>query len=356
MTLTGGHQQDVLAFFDQMIVEGTRLNALVTRSAAYLDCAVGIRLTDGTGVAKDPDGSDLSCLTPAAALRAAVVDGGEAWLARPDGPREGDEFALRRFVVAARAVSRNFDVGPGSAAQISPLETLVEGAVTGASASVALRRLNLRASEPIRVVVVIGAEADFARFVPHLVAMNRVVAHAGFDRRHVVLVAIDNGAPVRFDDVPTGLRVAQSRTFEAQHIRDAYLSARMALRFALASPRDKGPYTPIDAVFANAENVGCFEVLTTLLPDYVSGIDDIKALDQLVTEHGTDILRVLEAYAATESLRKAAAQLFMHHNSVSYWVRKAERVLGFQTDAPYRRARLMLALCLRRSRDNSLEL
>jgi hypothetical protein len=350
------HEHDILDFFDQQIVEGARMESVVAPSAAFLDCTLGIRLADGTGVAYAADGQEVSPNAPATALTRQLVRGGEVWLARSERLLDTDEFALRRFAVTTQAISRTVRPAPGGPTRTSPLQTLIDGSADGAATSMALRSLGMRAAEPIRVVIAAGPPGCWSQLSQHLAERNRVVGRAGINLRHVALVSVEPDSIVDLCDIPAGLRVAQSRTFQAQYARDAYLNARMALHFALASPRDTGPYLPIEGTFSNAENVGCYEAITALPPEYISSIDDIKALDILVKEHGTEILHVLEAYAATESLRKAAAQVFMHHNTVAYWVRKSERVLGFQSDAPYRRSRLMLALCLRRVRENTEEL
>jgi hypothetical protein len=350
------HEHDILDFFDQQIVDGARMESVVAPSAAFLGCTLGVRLADDTGIAYAPDGQQVSPIAPATALTRQLARGGEVWLARTEQLLETDEFALGRFAVTAQAISRTARATTGMPARPCPLQTLVDGAADGAATSMALRSLGLRAAEPIRVVIAAGPPGAWSRLAQHLAERNRVVCRAGVNLRHVALVSLEPDAMVDIHDIPVGMRVAQSRVFQAQYTRNAYLNARVALHFALASPRDTGPYLPIEGAFPSGDSVGCYEAITALPPDYISSIDDIKALDVLVEEHGTAILQVLEAYAATESLRKAAAQVFMHHNTVAYWVRKSERVLGFQSDAPYRRSRLMLALCLRRVRENSAEL
>lgn len=354
--MTAIHDQDILDFFDQQIVEGAQMESVVAPSAAFLDCTLGIRLADDTGIAHASDGREVSPIAPATALTRQLARGGEVWLARSGHLLETDEFALARFAVTTQAISRTARATFGIPARTSPLQTLVDGTADGAATSVALRSLGLCSADLIRIVIGAGTPGTWSRLAQHLAERNRVVGRAGVNLRHVALICVEPDTVVDICDIPAGLRVAQSRTFQAQYARDAYLNARMALHFALASPRDTGPYLPIEGVFPNADSIGCNEVITTLGADYISSIDDIKALDVLVEEHGTEILRVLEAYAATESQRKAATQLFMHHNTVAYWVRKSERVLGFPCDAPYRRSRLMLALCLRRVRENSEEL
>lgn len=74
-------------------------------------------------------------------------------------------------------------------------------------------------------------------------------------------------------------------------------------------------------------------------------------LDELAERHGPQILEVLEAYSSTESLRRAAAVVYMHHNTVAYWVKKAESALGYTLSVPYGRTKLFIAICLHRVRE-----
>ena len=58
------------------------------------------------------------------------------------------------------------------------------------------------------------------------------------------------------------------------------------------------------------------------------------------------MMTVLEAVAATESIRRAAQLVHMHHNTVAQRVRDAENVLGYPLTEPCGRTRLMVGLIL----------
>lgn len=61
-----------------------------------------------------------------------------------------------------------------------------------------------------------------------------------------------------------------------------------------------------------------------------------------------DTLNVLEAVAATESIRQAAQLVHLHHNTVATRLDAAEEVLGFPLREIYGRTRLLVALTLYR--------
>lgn len=80
----------------------------------------------------------------------------------------------------------------------------------------------------------------------------------------------------------------------------------------------------------------------------VSGLADVRGLAALAGGDLPNMLTVLEAVAATESIRQAAQLVHMHHNTVAQRVRDAEAALGYPLTEPYGRTRLMVGLILYR--------
>ena len=78
----------------------------------------------------------------------------------------------------------------------------------------------------------------------------------------------------------------------------------------------------------------------------VRELADVRGLATLA-EAVPDMVTVL-AVAATESIRRAAQLVHMHHNTVAQRVRDAERALGYPLTEPYGRTRLMVGLILYR--------
>jgi sugar diacid utilization regulator len=102
--------------------------------------------------------------------------------------------------------------------------------------------------------------------------------------------------------------------------------------------------------------IGCFRILPEALSAEQLGQDpDVQALDRIIADGGEVMLRILESVSSTDSLRKAAHRVFLHHNSVASRVEKAEAVLGFSVTEPYGKNRLLLALVLRRLRESALK-
>lgn len=155
-------------------------------------------------------------------------------------------------------------------------------------------------------------------------------------------------------DVPTGARVGFSGPRPAIEVPEGWRLARLALRFAKPSPREHGPYLLEEAVAVDAGELGGYALLAdSLTTERISAVEDVRRLDRLVAKFGAEMLVCLEAVAATDSLRKAAGRLHLHHNSVAHRVERAENSLGFSFTEPYGRTRLFLALVLRRLQETS---
>jgi DNA-binding PucR family transcriptional regulator len=149
--------------------------------------------------------------------------------------------------------------------------------------------------------------------------------------------------------VPLGVRCASLRDVAPLEAPQAWRRVRNALRFAVPSTHDSAPYPIAEATVVDATRVGAYAILAEqLTADELARVEDVQRLEQLCRESGPDILPTLLAVAATDSLRRAAATVHMHHNSVAHRVRRAERALGFKCTEPYGRARLLLVLTLHR--------
>ncbi|KIM14422.1 hypothetical protein QV65_32225 [Rhodococcus erythropolis] len=150
--------------------------------------------------------------------------------------------------------------------------------------------------------------------------------------------------------VPVGARVIVGPLVPALFVCRSWLEARDALQFALPSTHDAPPYSDGEAVVFESDRVGCFSLLARYLPtNAISEVAEVRALGLLTRgAGGNEMLRTLEAVASMDSIRQAAANIHMHHNSVSHRVSRAEEALGFDITAPYGRVRLMMTLILHR--------
>ena len=339
----------VVAFFDALLDAEVDAAGLVRRAASYAGCPVGIRTAAGRVVSAGPSGSRGPSAVPPGAARLALHRGGEVWLHRSADPHPLDAVILRRLGVAAGVVLER-------AATAVDRTTLLEQALSGSTAdadrSRCLRGLRLTPMTPVRVFALAGTPTALGGLVDQVRTVSPTVHVAPVSAVTAVL-AEEPAVPARWD-VPVGTRLAWSLPAPAAEAPRAWREARTALRFTLPSTHARGPYTHQEAVVAPGERIGAFLALAEhLSAEDIDRIPDVRALDRIAADDGQDTIVILEAVAATESLRRASTLVHLHHNSVAARVRRAEQVLGFSVVEPYSRSRLLLALTLRRLRDTA---
>jgi hypothetical protein len=342
-----GDAMRVVAFFDALLDDEVDAAGLVRRAASFAGCSVGIRTPAGTVISAGSSGSRGPNTVPEGATRLPLRRGGEVWLHRIGDPHPRDAVVLERLRVAAGLVL-------GHATAATDRAALLAEALSDHTAEVdrarCLRGLNLSGTTSVRVFALAGPPDAHAALVDLIRAVSPTV-HATALSDVTAVLAQEPAVPGTWA-VPIGARLAWSRPRSAAEAPAAWREARTALRFALPSTHARGPYTDQEAVFVPAERMGGFAALAEHLraPD-IARIPDVLALDHIAREEGLDTVVILEAVSATESLRRAAGLVHLHHNSVANRVQRAERILGFSVSEPYGRSRLLLALTLRRLRD-----
>ena len=339
----------VVAFFDALLDAEVDAAGLVRRAASYAGCPVGIRTAAGRVVSAGPSGSRGPSAAPPGSARLALRHGGEVWLHRPADPHPLDAVILRRLGVAAGVV---LERAASAVDRTAWLEQALSDSTDDVDRSRCLRGLRLTPTTPVRVFALAGTPAALGELVDQVRTVSPTVHVAPVSAVTAVL-AEDPAVPARWD-VPVGTRLAWSLPSPAAEAPRAWREARTALRFTLPSTHARGPYTDQEAVVAPGERAGAFLALAEhLSAEDIDRIPDVRALDRIATDDGQDTIVILEAVAATESLRRASTLVHLHHNSVAARVQRAEQVLGFSVVEPYSRSRLLLALTLRRLRDTA---
>jgi hypothetical protein len=215
------------------------------------------------------------------------------------------------------------------------------------------RALRMLGIEPTAQVTVLAYDGPITDAAPMLDALRveTVVRVAPVGSVHAIVLLGDLPDAVI---VPKGARVGASNRAAALDASRAWRQALTALRYALPSPHGRAYEDFVDAIIVPYDTLGAFAIIAEHLPiDRIGDNSDLAALDRLLAAPGgAEMLRTLEIVAATESIRKAATFLHLHHNSVAHRVARAEAELGFVISAPYGRPRLLLGLVMQRLRDN----
>lgn len=334
-----------LELIDDCLERDTRIEVILTRTAEALGCAVGVEVSQGALYAAEPDGVLAAVAPPGPAVSRVLRDGSKVWIAgsRADLGPDMDRL-LRRLGIAAKVAFRLADRAQDDDADV---KVAVDPEVEEAARRRALERVGLGGSGPLTTFALYGDAESVAVFV------DRVSARCAFARLAqlgpIYILLAKGLAELGGLGVPVGLRASYSAPVSAADLPEAWRHARLALRFARPSPRDSGVYVRDEAVLNDSSNTGGYLLLAEVLTvAQISQVPDVRRLNHLVREQGAEMLVCLEAVAATDSLRKAAALLHLHHNSVASRVERAERYLGFGLMEPYGRTRLFMALVLRR--------
>lgn len=336
----------VIGFFDSLVEQGAAIDVILRQTAALAECPVGVRSADRQLSARtEPAGVVHDGQPPEGSRMYRLTSGDEVWLERHGPEHPLDELLIERFALAASVA---LSPGHRQAAETDRgalLRLAISATAPAGERRKAADRLGIRQSGAVHVLAMAGPAAGLEEICRDLPGQCR--AHAG-----AVEVVLASQPLPEIARIPPGCRVGASGPHQAADLPEAWREACTALRFTLPSERSGPSCPPLDAAMVRFGDLGGFAAIAeALTPEQISRIPDVAALDTLAgLAGGKEMLRTLEAVAATESLRRAAGMLHLHHNSVAHRVARAEQVIGYSVSDPYARPRLMLALVLRRVR------
>jgi hypothetical protein len=334
---------EITVFFDEHLLAATPVDQLVERAAAFAGCPVGMVSARGESyVAGLPD-RPYNGEPPLRVARRALPSGGRVWIAGA-APEMAEVFLTRMALTVEmwlRSTAQDTQT-PG------PLEVLLDEHASEDTRLRAARSLSLTGDARVRIAVCSGPGDAVTRFLTSLGTLPgvRVVSRLDEPPGRTVSLIVGGGDSLDLPDIPLGVRAAYGVRTSAPEAHKSYANARDAYRFTLPSPADEGPYPATAGVWTNGARLSGLAALSRLRRDEIETIPDIAILQEMTEKYGENILTMLEAFATTDSLRKAAASLYVHHNTLNYWVQKASADLGYSLSEPYRRAHLFISLCL----------
>lgn len=335
-----------LVLIDELLESDAEIDVVLPRVAEVVGCAVGVETSSGEVFSACPGGMRRAGMPPLDALFRVLPDGSRVWLAGDfDGsPADRDKLLLRLSVAAKVVLSLTALTGDADSA----LRAAVDPRLRDEARAQALQWLGMKATTPVRTYAVYGSPGTISAFVEAVRRRSSSVHTAPIDRAHVVVAR--DATELDVLGVPVGMRAAYAGPAPAAGLPEAWKQARLALRFARPSPRESSHYERDEAVLVEAGHVGSeFLILADMLsPGRIAEVEAVRRLNDLVQDQGPEMLSCLETVAATDSLRKAARHVHLHHNSVAHRVERAERYLGFSFTEPYGRVRLFMLLVLRR--------
>ncbi|MGN9847412.1 helix-turn-helix domain-containing protein [Nonomuraea sp. H19] len=322
-----GDELRVISFFDVLLQNGTDLDRLLLETSRLAECPVGVsvpRLQVYRRVSAD--GGTLDGRADPGVRKHELVNGGEVWIERRGPAYPIDAMLVERFAIACAAALGKREPGPafGDPALV---ELVLSSAADEAGRSRALKLLGLR---PDRFMQVFAVDGDAS-------GLGGKAARLG--ELHGVIVS---GPPWPDALASTNSTVGVSPRVPSASAAQAWHMARTALRFA-------GPGELWGRV-VHWDRLGGFALLAEHLPyEAIHGSPDVAALDRLAEgANGDSVLATLDVFAASDSIRQTASRLYIHRTSVAARLARAESELGFPVQPAEGRARLTLALTLRR--------
>jgi hypothetical protein len=308
----------VIAYFDALI-NGHATTEVLLRGAAILSgCAAGQSVggktmrVDATGARSAPRPGDWPSRM--------FGDGGTVWIERSGAAHANDEMILERLAIAAGIA---YERTSPAAASRRALETIIDDQASAEARSDAAKRLHLDTHVRYRIVATPGADAVIG---PDAGRVPSVVVGTPYGPVRAVLAG-ETSPRAR-----AGIGIAATPATLAR----SWASALIALR--LSSARE-----PV----VNAEDLGALLPLAAAADATLSETADVAALSDLIASHpGAEVL--LEAIAATDSLRAAGVDSGLHHSTVQARAAQYSEALGFDIRSPRGRVRLSLALSAHR--------
>jgi hypothetical protein len=351
-----GNAVRVIAFFDALIRDGAEPDTVARAAARLAERPVGVDAPGSAVLLRfAPDGTSLD--PGARPVRVATHDlggGGCVWLEQPGGPLPLDAIVLERLAIAVAGALGHRTLPAPELGDPALVELVLSRTAGDAERSRALHLLGLAPARPVRLLAVDSGDGGVAEWAKSVFracgGMGNGIRTAALGEAYAVLTTED--PPADRPAPPPGARVGVGTRVPAAQAWRSWQTARTALRFA---GRSVLPYTDATAHLTGApvcwwDALGGFALLAEHLPaTAVAENADVAALHRLAAEpQGTALLTTLHAFCAADSLRRAAVDLHLHRSSVADRISRAEAALDFPLTTPEGRARLTLALVLRR--------
>ncbi|WP_344294708.1 helix-turn-helix domain-containing protein, partial [Streptomyces synnematoformans] len=357
----------VIAHFQALLGGGgVAPEVLVRSTAALAGCPAGLAaggadgVVDGGVVRFGPDGSrPASGSSGAVSGRRPVAPAGSVWLERDGGPGPLDDLVLEWMALAA-GMSPRRPAPPPHVVDPALVEIVLSAREAVEDRMRALRLLGLGPERPLRVVAAAGggegdagvaAVALLARGVP-----GATVRIAAMDTLAAVLVQTAEGGAGVAGELARDLSLAAAERVRGRaparghgarfgvgggvtpvRAHASWAQARTALRFAGAG----GPGETV----VDHDALGLLALLGDVPAERLRADPGVRALTALAARDGGEpAIAALEAFCRTGSLRRAAAELHLHHSSVAARLARAEAALGGRLREPDDRLRARLAL------------
>lgn len=262
-----------------------------------------------------------------------------------------DELILERLARAAasRVLQDQEHARPREPGRADALERLLAGDLSADMFGPLCRRARIDRDTRYRVAVLVGRPAGASPEVllaraREAYGVARDLAGCVVGRAAVLLLPADSAAlmPLRVagETMEGGwqLGVGVSRPHHVVDLPAALLEARRVVVLS----------TVASGGVELADDIGALLLLALVPAESVRSDKDVRQAEQLLQPARFKELVMLETYCLTGSLRKTAEQLYLHHSSVDYHIKRLEQELGFGVGKRTGQLRALLAIRLAR--------
>lgn len=380
----------VIDQFDQLVADRAPLERLVQtaveltgRRGGVLDALNARLCVAAPGMAAttvEPPGEDGRVLATLTATRlrgretgivdvgddevvAASVDDaggriGATWLDRGVAPwRPLDELVVQRLSSAAAINSVRLRDGRATRSRLdyAALEQLLSSPLSDEAAAEAVRRAGLR---PGRDLLALASRPQPGGSVgPEALAqtLSRSLEQAGLSSRSSIIgrsaaVVVEAGGTVdeilcqaaaKLALLGVNIEVGAGAPGPASELHQSWRQAAQALLLR--------PVVAVTSPITHYHELGVLHLLAEIPTDDLARYPDvIRVADLEATGTPVSDLDLLERYLATTSLRQTAQQVFLHHTTVQYRLKRIALHMGIDLQDPPARLRTQIAILLYR--------
>lgn len=352
----------IISHFDELDESAANADAVVRSAALLAECPVGARWPSGTVIRYDATGrldiADDARWPAPPEVEPAV------WLERQGGAQPLDPVVVDRVRRSLRVATPRAPVSP-RIGDPALLEVVLSGTEHREDRARAIRLLGLHETRPTRVLAVSShSPPEALKIIAHelpgppvhsaaIGGATAVVFQGASDTR-----ALSDGLDRAIVDAfPAPMRTGADRgpwvgigasvgVFAAS---TSWRQALRALRFASSTGYGRRAIA--------YERLSSLELLTELPPERVNRNSEVMRINELAaTTSGAQAVSAVEAFCVFGSLRRAAAELHVHHSTVAARLAQVASVMGWDFDDPMDRFMATLVLMVRRVALSSAEL
>ncbi|RKS75534.1 PucR-like helix-turn-helix protein [Motilibacter peucedani] len=343
----------VIEYFDRLVNNGVSLEALTRAAAALACCTAGLRdAASGQIIRFDDKGGSAPPLELPVAIEAPVVVGevtvGHVWLERQQ-VQPLDEILVERMAVTAAARWRPLTSTAGST-DVALVGLLIAADTDEDERARALRLLRLSPARSLRVAAVSASDGELGPAIASVVASVSALGGVARAARVGMVGAVVLQAPgdplellrcapaAAGAERPARIHVGVGPCVPASRAQDSWTSARVAGQFAGAWRDER---------LVVWDDLGALATLASCPAEVALSNPDVRALAEMSrTSSGELDIDILLAFTWSGSARQAAAELHLHHSSITNRLRHVEAALGVSVDDPAGRLRAQTAAIL----------